>query len=105
VKEDLALPQHLPLDGLRLFHLHDHLGRGEDFGRRSNDRGARLAVRVVVHADALAGRCARRSPVAVRGELAHAAGHEADAVFEDLDLFGNADAHGIVRTVVFQDGS
>jgi hypothetical protein len=32
--------------------------------------------------------------MAVRHQLPDAAGHEADTVFEDLDLFRDADAHG-----------
>jgi hypothetical protein len=37
--------------------------------------------------------------VAVRHQLAHAARHEAYAVFEDLDLFRDADSHGMSRMV------
>ena len=37
-------------------------------------------------------------------ELAHAARHEADAIFEDLDLFRDADAHGISR-IGCEDGT
>ena len=88
------LAEHLALDRLRLLDLDDHVGGGEHLGRRGDDRRARLAIRVVVHADALAGVVLDNDLVAVRHQLAHAARHEADAVFEDLDLFGNADAHG-----------
>ena len=59
-----------------------------------DDRRARLAVGVVVHADALPRVVLDDDLVAVRHQLAHAARHEADAIFEDLDLFRDADAHG-----------
>ena len=54
---------------------------------------AGLAVGVVVHADALPRVVLDDDLVAVRDHLAHAAGHEADAVFQNLDLLRNADAH------------
>ena len=59
-----------------------------------DDRRTGPAVRVVVHADALTRVVLDDHVVAVRRQLAHAARHEADAVFEDLDLFRDADAHG-----------
>ncbi len=103
-EQDLALAQHLALAGLRLFDLDDHVGASEDFGRRGDDRRARLAIRVVVHADALAGVVFDDDSVAVRHQLAHAARHEADAVFEDLDLFRDADSHGMSR-IGFREGT
>ncbi len=50
-------------------------------------------VRVVVHPDALAGIVLDGHLVAVRDGLAHAAGNEPDAVFEDLYFLRDADAH------------
>ena len=53
-----------------------------------------LAVGVVVHADALPRVALDDDLVAVRDDLAHAAGRQADAVLEDLDFLRDADAHG-----------
>ncbi len=94
-EQDLPVAQHLALDRLRLLHLDDHVGGGEHLGRGSGDFRARLAVRVVVHSDALTGVVLDDHLVAVRHRFAHAARHEADAIFENLDFLGDADAHGI----------
>ena len=91
--EDLALAQHLALGCLRLLHLHDHVGLGEDFLRGLDDRGAGLLVVFIGGADAAAGIRLDQDLVAVAHGLADAKGRHADAVFVILDFLRNADEH------------
>ena len=92
-EQQLAALEHGALDGLRLLDLDDHVGAIEDFCRRHNDRRARTAVGVVVHADALPGARLDDHVVPVRAHFAHALRRQADAVLEYLDFLGNADVH------------
>ena len=91
--EDLAGAQHLALDGLRLLHLHDHVGLGEDFRRRGDDLGAGRSVVRVRCADARTGIGLHPDLVAVAHGFLHRSGRHAHAVFVILDLFWNADEH------------
>ena len=92
-KQELPALQELALGGLRLLDLDDHLRPGEHLGTHSDDRRARLPIRIVVHADALPRARFHDHLVPVRGELAHAFRREAHAMLQDLDFPRNADTH------------
>src|SRR3979409_2522048 len=93
-KQYLSRSKHLALGSLRLLDLDDHLRLAEHLGRGGDDTGAGVAIRIVVHADALA--CARldNQLMSVRMQLTRASRSESDPMLEDFDFFGNANAHG-----------
>ena len=92
-EEHLALAQHLTLGGQRLLHLHDHLRLGEDRGGVRGDPRAGGLVMAIGHPDPRPGVALDHDLVAMRDQFADIRRREADAVFADLDLLGNADAH------------
>ena len=89
----LALAQALDLDRLRLLHLHDHVGDGEDLVRIRQDRGADALVVFVVEADRFARHGLDEHGMTARGQLAHGGRRQADAVFVIFDFLGNTNAH------------
>ena len=92
-KENLPRLEHAPLRRLRLLHLDDHVRAGKDLACGFHDLRAGAAVIIVVHADPLAGIVLDQHLMPVMDGLAHAGGGEADAVFQNLDLFRHADTH------------
>ena len=92
-EEELALAQHLAFDGLRLLHLHDHIGLGEDIGRRLGDGSTRALIGMVVEADARPGMGLDHDLMAIVDQLPHARRHQADAILVSLDLLWHADQH------------
>ena len=92
--------EHLPgteprgFDRLRLLDLDDQLRLGEDLLGVLRHARSGGPVRVVGEAAAGAGARLDEDVVAVMGQLTRAAGDEADSIFEGLDLFRNAHAHG-----------
>ncbi len=93
-KQDLPGPQQRALDCLRLLDLDDHVGGCKHFRGRGDDlRAAALAIGIVVHANALTCVVLDHHLMAVRDRLAHAAGHQPDAIFQYLDFLRDADAH------------
>jgi len=93
-EQHLLLPQHLAFGGLRLLHLDDHLGLGEDLGGVLGDRRAGRFVDRVGDADAGSGAGLNENLVPMGDGLADAGRDHADAVFVDLDFLGHADLHG-----------
>ena len=93
-EQHLALAQHRDLVRLRLLHLDDHVGGGEHLrrGRRAIARAGRPIGSSSKPMPAPAP-CLDQHLMAVMDQLAHAAGHEPDAVFVGLDLLRNADQH------------
>jgi len=81
------------LAGLRLLHLHDHLGFVEHGLRGGEDLRARLDVGRVRGAEAHAGVRLDHHVMAGADQLANALRCETHAVFLRLDLFRNANAH------------
>ena len=92
-EQDLPRLQHRAFDCLRLLDFDDHLDAGKHLAGRGDDLRARLAIGIVVHADALSCIVLDDNVVAVRNRLPHAARHKADAIFQDLDFLRNSDAH------------
>ena len=86
--------QHGDFARLRLFHLHDHLGRVEHFGRAIEDGRTDAAIMVVAEIDAHAGIGLDEHLVAVIDQFGDRAGGQADAIFVILDFLGHTDAHG-----------
>src|ERR1700730_7953706 len=91
----LSPPKHLALRALGLLDLDDHLRLAKHLGRGRDDAGACIAIRFVVHADALAGGSFDNQLMPVRVQFARAARSETDPMLENFGLSGNADAHGI----------
>ncbi len=94
-EEDLARLEHLALESLGLLDLDDHLRVAKNLRGGRDDGSAGVAIRVVVHADALPGGRLDDHLVAVSAQFPHAGRRQADAMLEDLRLLGNADAHAI----------
>ncbi len=80
--------QQRALGRLRLLDLDDHLGTREHRRGIGGDRRARGNVRGIAHADARAGSVLDDHRMAVRDELAHRRGREADPILQNLDSFG-----------------
>ena len=95
--EDLALAQHGALLGLRLLHLHDHLGLGEDFGSGGNDLGPGLDVVGICRANAVARLGFHPDLVAMGNHFADRQRRQADAVFMVLDFLWHANEHGFLH--------
>ncbi len=91
--EDLARAQHGALGGLRLLHLHDHVGLGEDLGRGGDDARAGGLVGGVLGADAGAGIGLDHDLVAMGDQFDDALRGQADPVFVVLDFLGGPDDH------------
>ena len=96
-EQHLAVPQHGGLGGLRLLHLDDHVGAGEDLLRSLDDFGAGAFIIGVAEADGMAGAGLHQHAMAVMDRLAHARRRHADPVLLALDLLGHADEHGRLR--------
>ena len=92
-EENVMRLQARDLDRLRLLHLHDHVGGLEHLIGVGKDLGARLAVVLVGLADAGARARLDKNLVTIDGELMHNRRHQADAEFQCLDFFGDADLH------------
>jgi len=92
-EEDLALAQLRPFARLRLLHLHDHVGIGENLGSGFRDAGSGLAVDLIARADAGTGVGLDHHAVTVLDIFANGAGGQADAVFMDFDFLWHTDAH------------
>src|SRR5258706_12978077 len=93
-EDDLALAQLRPFARLRLLHLHDQIGAGENPGGGVGDRRSRLAVGLIARAYART-RIGLDDDAVARGYiLASRARCEANAVLVHFDLFGHSDAHG-----------
>jgi hypothetical protein len=106
-EQDLVLAQHGALLRLGLLDLDDHLGGGENVGRRGGDRRAGGdVIRVGTH-DAGAGIGLDQHLVAMGDRLCDAARGHADPVFVILDLLGYTDEHGSSsqKTVLNSGGS
>jgi len=92
-EEDLTLAERGDLARLRLLDLDDHVGGGEDrFGVR-RDLGTGGAIGVVGKADAGSGAALDKDLVAVKHELAHAAGDQPDPVFVRLYFLRDTNQH------------
>ena len=94
-EEHLPRAQHRALGQLRLFHLHDHVGRREYGSGRRQDLRTGSAVFVIGATDTEAGTRLDEHLVAGVDELTDRAGDEPHAVLVHLDLFGYADFHAI----------
>ena len=93
-EQDLPALEQLALFGERLLDLHDHLGPGEDIGRRGGDLGAGAHVFLIGRAGAKARRFLDDDLMAVMDEFGDGGRGHADPEFVVLDLLGNADEHG-----------
>jgi len=91
--EDLAGPQLLVLDRLRLLDLDDHVGAGVDLRCRGRDARAGGDIVLVGEADGGAGLGFDRHLVAVAAQFARTGRRQADAVFVVLDFLRYADVH------------
>jgi hypothetical protein len=91
--KDLAFAQHLAFDRLRLLHLHDHVGLGEDFLGRRNNSGPSLLVIVIRVADTGTGIGLHHHPVAMAVGFIDRGGRHAHAILMVLDFFRHADEH------------
>ena len=78
---------------LRLLHLHDHVGPGEDLGGVGGDRRAGLDIILVGEVDADAGLGLDDHLVAGGDQLGDRGRGQADAIFVNLDFLRHADAH------------
>ena len=74
-------------------HQRPLVGRGEHLRRAADHGGAGGAIVLVADADAVRRAGLDHHRVAMRRQLAHACGHQADPVLLGLDLLGDADAH------------
>ena len=79
---------------MRLFHLHNHLGLIEYPLCAADNRRARLAVRIVVHADTFTSVVLDDRLVSMLDQFAHALRREPDTVFQDFDFLRYPDSHG-----------
>jgi len=95
-EEHLAFAEHRALHGLRLLHLDDHVGCAEDLARRGGHLRACAYVVVVHHADSLPRIALDDDLVPLMHDLADRLRGQADAIFENLDFLGDADAHGFL---------
>lgn len=93
-EQDLVLAQHCALDGLGLLDLDDHVGGGENVGRRGGDRRTGGDVILVGTHDAGAGIGLNQHLMAVGYRLGDTARGHPDPVFVILDLRGYTDKHG-----------
>ena len=93
-EQNLALAQEVPLRRQRLFHLHDHLGAGENFGGRIDEFGPGAGILLVRRSRADAGAFLHDRAMAVMDELGDCGGRHGDAEFVVFDFLGNADEHG-----------
>ena len=97
-EENLAGPEHGALDRLRLLHLDDEVGLGENFLRLLHELCARLLVIGVRIARVHAGAALDDDLMAAFHELIRRRGQQGDAMFLFLDFFGQANDHnGQVR--------
>jgi hypothetical protein len=92
-EQRLAWTQPLDLDGLRLLHLHDHVGAGENLVRVRQNLRADARVFLVAKVDRLACSGLDEHFVAALGQLARRGRRHADAVFVILDFLRHANAH------------
>jgi hypothetical protein len=100
-EEDLAFAQLLPLGRLRLLDLHDHVGGREHLRRAIDNRGARLAIDVVVGADARARILLDDDLMAGADIFADRARCQADAIFVRFDFLGDPYSHRLL--LMFSD--
>ena len=91
--ENLTFAQHGSFHGLRLLHLHDHLGLGKNLRRRFDHCGASSSVVSIRGANAAAGIFLHPDLVAVANRLAHGNWRHADAVFMVFNFLGYTDEH------------
>src|SRR5277367_12858 len=94
-EQGLSAAQLFAFRELRLLDLHDEIHAREDvLGLRSDD-GTSCPVVRVLEANARPGAALHQDLVSGVDELTHARGHQADPIFVNLDLFGDADFHEI----------
>ena len=82
------------LDRLRLLHLHDQLAGREHCLGIGKDFCAHSLIGAVSEADRITGLCFDEDLVACPHQLCSARRRQADAIFMNLDLSGDANAHG-----------
>ena len=97
--QNLPGAQHGALRCLRLLYLDDHVGLGKHVGCIGHHGCARRLVQLVAQPDAGASAALHQQLVAMCGQLAHAGGCEAHAVFMVFDFLGYADSHAVLLVV------
>ena len=92
-EDDLPFADRRDLALLRLLHLHDHVGPGEDFVGPFDQFGPGLHVIAIGQPRASAGAGLDEHLVAAAGEFLHAHRQHGHAVFVLLDLFRHTHDH------------
>jgi hypothetical protein len=94
-EDDLPRPEHPDLGGLRLLHLHDHVGVAEDFLRTPADLRADLRVVLVRESAAHTGVGLDHHLMPRADQLIGPGWDHGDTVLVRLDFLGNAHSHDV----------